>query len=105
MKKFAIISSLLLLLSLGVIGYFFYQNYKLGVVEEREELLVATTNDLFHNKGIYLDEIESIKAYKGATGVYPFNYFVVVVLKDNREFYYEWKDKDKSKLKYNESFK
>ncbi|MDW0110054.1 hypothetical protein [Sporosarcina aquimarina] len=78
--------------------YFNYENYKVGEVEEREELLVATTFDLVENQNIKMEDIENIKVYRLNTGVYPFFYNIVVVLKNGKEFYYEWADKDKKKL-------
>ena len=98
MKNLLVLSLISLLALLGVIGYLKYKNYQIGDIDEREEILVATTYDLFYKKNIDLKEINKIQVYRQDAGVYPFFYLVSVDLKNGVSYSYKWKDKNKNEL-------
>jgi len=98
MKKTIIILIVIIVVLIGVIGYLKLVDYKTGSIQEREELLIAVTDDLFNKKDISLDKIENIKVHRQEAGVYPFFYIAVVTLNNGETYTYKWSDKDKSKL-------
>lgn len=69
-------------------------NYKNGDQEIREKLLVAATYELALNKNIKHENIQKIHVTKGPNGAFPFNYAVIVDMKNGDQHYYEFKDKD-----------
>lgn len=98
MKKLLILNLVIVLALLGIIGYVKYKNYKIGDIDEREEILVAATYDLFHEKNIDLKEIQKIQVTRLEAGVYPFFYLVTVDLNNGESYEYSWKNKKKDKL-------
>lgn len=96
--KRIIVFSVITVLSVIVI-YFLYQNYSLGSRDEREEILTAVTFDLSENRGIKQEEIEEIYVIRSYAGVYPFYYQVTVDLKNDVRIWYQWADKEKTKVK------
>ncbi len=98
MKKLFVLLTVIIVILLGVIGYMKFTDYKTGDVEDREELLLAVTNDLFNNKNISFAEIEDVTVYRQEAGVYPFFYLAVVHLGDGTIYRYKWENKEKSEL-------
>lgn len=98
MKKLLILSLVIVLVLLGIIGYFKYKDYTIGDIDEREEILVAATYDLFHEKNIELKEIKKIQVTRLEAGVYPFFYSVTVDLNNGESYEYDWKNEKKDEL-------
>lgn len=96
-KRF--VMPLIILILLGFILYFNYQNYKLGSREEREDLLVAVMFDLTNNRAVTTKEdIKKIEFFRSHAGVYPYFYTFVVTLENGKEFTYSWANKEKESL-------
>lgn len=98
MKKRWFINVFVIVILLGVIIYFNYQNYRLGEREDREELLVAVVFDLIEIESISKEDVKEIKVFRQDAGVYPFYYNILVRLKNGEELSYEWANKEKSSL-------
>lgn len=98
MKKLLIVLLIIVFILLGVIGYSTYKEYRTGDVHEREELLIASTYDLFHEKNLDMKEIEQIQVTRLDAGVYPFFYSVTVELTNGESYGYGWKNKKKDSL-------
>lgn len=82
MKKKWLINVFALIIFLGVIIYFNYQNYRLGEREDREELLVAVMFDITEIESISKEDVKEIKVFRQDAGVYPF-YFNTLVRLNN----------------------
>jgi len=98
LKKKWLINVFAIIIFLGVIIYFNYQNYRLGEKEEREELLAAVVFDLVEIESIYKEDVKEIKVFRQDSGVYPFYYNISVKLNNGKELSYEWANKEKSSL-------
>ena len=98
MKKWLIILLITVFILLCVIGYSMYKDYRVGSVHEREELLIATTYDLFQKKNLDMKEIQQIHVTRLDAGVYPFFYSVTVELINGESYGYRWKNKNKDSL-------
>jgi len=98
MKKKWLINVFALIIFLGVIIYFSYQNYRLGEREEREEHLAAVVFDLVEIESFSKEDIKEIKVFRQDAGVYPFYYNISVKLNNGKELSYEWANKEKSSL-------
>lgn len=98
MKKKWLINVFALIIFLGVIIYFSYQNYRLGEREEREELLAAVVFDLVEIESISKEDVKEIKVFRQDAGVYPFYYNILIRLNNGKELSYEWANKEKSSL-------
>lgn len=75
-----------------------YENYKLGDRNEREELLTAVIFDVIKNQNISEEDIEDIHVAKHYDGVYPFNYEVMIDLKNKKRIIYQWENDEKNKV-------
>lgn len=98
MKKILILLSVVVLVLICVIGYLKYKDYTIGNIDEREELLIETTYDLFQEKNIDLKDVSKIQVTRLDAGVYPFFYSVTVDLKNGESYEYGWKTKEKDEL-------
>lgn len=83
----------------------FYENYSLGNRDEREELLVAVMFDLTKNDDILKEDIKLIDVVKHSDGLCPFNYEVIIDLKDNIRITYQWENDRKTKVMISSSLK
>lgn len=75
-----------------------YENYRLGDRNEREELLTAVIFDVTKNKNISEEDIKDIHVAKHYDGVYPFNYEVMLDLKNKKRITYQWENNKKNKV-------
>lgn len=98
MKKKWLINVFALIIFLGVIIYFNYQNYRLGEREEWEELLAAVVFDLVEIESISKEDVKEINVFRQDAGIYPFYYNISVKLNNGKELSYEWANKEKSSL-------
>lgn len=98
MKKKWLISVFAMIIFLGVIISFNYQNYQLGEREDREELLAAVVFDLVEIESISKEDVEEITVFRQDAGVYPFYYNILIRLNNGKELSYEWANKEKSSL-------
>ncbi|HEX6594772.1 MAG TPA: hypothetical protein VF095_09310 [Bacillota bacterium] len=70
----------------------------MGEREEREELLAAVIFDITEKQVVPKKDIKEIYVIKHSDGVYPFNYEVVLELKNGTRTVYQWENENKTKV-------
>jgi hypothetical protein len=70
----------------------FFSNAKNGDQSIREKLLVSATITVMQDESVELEDIENVQVAKMKAGVFPFNYSVLVDLKNGEQLTIQWKD-------------
>ncbi|MCT6926062.1 hypothetical protein [Metasolibacillus sp.] len=81
--------------SIGIILYFTYQNYRMGNVEDREELLAAVIFDLYEVQSLTKEDVRDIEVFRSDAGIYPYFYNVLVTLENGSALSYTWGSPEK----------
>ncbi|SDC70543.1 hypothetical protein [Shouchella lonarensis] len=98
-SKYVIIILSVLLVIVSVIAIMqYYESYRVGDVETREELLTEAMWQISHDPSLDKEKIETIKVLKSYAGVPPFNYSVAVDLKNGERIRYSWGDVQKKRV-------
>ncbi|UTR13303.1 hypothetical protein MM221_11665 [Salipaludibacillus sp. LMS25] len=77
-------------------GFQIVSNINNGDQNVRENLLASATLTMAQDESVNCEDIENIQVSKMKAGVFPFNYSVLVDMKNGSQLAVEWKDEDMS---------
>ncbi|KGA96725.1 hypothetical protein AJ85_00970 [Alkalihalobacillus alcalophilus ATCC 27647 = CGMCC 1.3604] len=94
------IMSIVTILSLILSSVLYFEQVSNEAMREREELLIEVVKHLYskENTTTNVHQISQIRALKSKAGVYPFNYDVVIDMKNRDQIIFSWEDKSKTKV-------
>ncbi|WP_078577616.1 hypothetical protein [Salipaludibacillus agaradhaerens] len=78
------------------IGFQIVSNVKNGDQNIRENLLASATLTIAQDESVNCEDIENIQVSKMKAGAFPFNYSVIVDMKNGSQLTVGWKDENMS---------